>query len=55
MIRKYGNWLAAIWDGKVPLETEKLKHFFAAKQAGFQGRTRIEDLWYRYKLAEVPF
>ena len=54
-IEKYGNWFNAIWNDEVPLTTSKLKHFYAAKKDNFQGRTRWEDLWYKYKQNEIPF
>ncbi|MBT7912812.1 hypothetical protein HN588_02765, partial [Candidatus Bathyarchaeota archaeon] len=31
-INKYGYWFEAIWGGKVPLTTDKLKRFKGAKQ-----------------------
>ena len=30
-ISKYGYWFEAIWSGKVPLTTDKLKRFKRAK------------------------
>ena len=32
-IARYGHWFEAIWAGKVPLTTEKLKKFYNARQA----------------------
>jgi len=54
-IAKYGNWFQAIWNDKVPLVTNKLKHFYAAKNPNFKGRGKYEELWYQYKLRELPF
>ena len=55
VIIKYGNWFQAIWDKKVPLETDKLKHFYVSKNPKFDGRTKYEELWYQYKKLELPF
>jgi len=54
-IEKYGNWFNAIWEDRVPLATEKLKHFYLAKNKLFDSRTPMEDLWFRYKQHELPF
>ncbi len=54
-IAKYGNWFQAIWDGKVPLVTDKLKNFYAAKNSNCKVRGKFEELWYQYKLREIPF
>ncbi len=54
-IETYGNWLNAIWEGRVPLTTDKLKHFYLAKNKMFTPRTGIESLWFRYKQLETPF
>ena len=48
-IRTYGNWFQAIWNRDVPQVTPKLKYFDASKAENFVGRTRIEDVWFRYK------
>ena len=53
-IAKYGNWFNAIWNRVIPLTTDKLKHFYAAENDNFKGRTKYEDLWYRYKKVENP-
>lgn len=55
LIKTYGRWFQAIWNNEVPLVTEKLKHFHESKAYGFKGRTKVEDVWYRYKMAEAPF
>lgn len=55
VVRTYGNWFQAIWRNQVPLVTPKLKHFYESRAKGFKGRTRVEDIWFRYKEAEVPF
>jgi uncharacterized protein YifE (UPF0438 family) len=54
-IAKYGNWFQAIWLGQVPLVTDKLKHFYAAKSPNAKNRGKFEELWYQYKLRELPF
>ena len=54
-IEKYGNWFNAIWNNEVPLTTSKLKNFYAAKSKNCEGRTRLEELWYKYKKYELPF
>lgn len=54
-IRMYGHWFNAIWEDRVPLITEKLKHFYLAKNRLFDERTKVEDLWFRYKSFELPF
>ena len=54
-IAKYGNWFQAIWEGKVPLVTDKLKRFYVAKNSNAKNRGRYEELWYQYKLRELPF
>lgn len=54
-IAKYGNWFQAIWDDKVPLVTDKLKSFYAAKESSCTDRGRFKELWYQYKLCELPF
>ena len=54
-IEKYGYWFEAIWNDQVPLETDKLKHFYLAKSKQIDSRSRLEDLWYRYNDLIVPF
>jgi len=54
-IAKYGNWFQAIWNDKVPLVTDKLKSFYAAKNPNCTNRGKFEELWYQYKLRELPF
>ena len=54
-IKKYGDWLNAIWMGRVPLETDKLQHFYLAKNKLCDSRTGIENLWFKYKQLEIPF
>ena len=54
-IEKYGHWFNAIWDDRVPLSTDKLKHFYLAKNKLFDSRTKLEALWFRYKQLELPF
>ena len=54
-IAKYGNWFQAIWNDKVPLVTDKLKRFYDAKNTNSTDRTKYEELWYQYKLRELPF
>ena len=54
-IAKYGNWFQAIWDDKVPLVTDKLKSFYVAKKSNCSDRGKFEELWYQYKLRELPF
>ena len=54
-IAKYGYWFEAIWAGKVPLTTEKLKRFKRAKEIPPSERTRWEDLWVRYDQERCPF
>lgn len=59
-IEKYGHWFDAISKGEIPLEmqTDKIKHFYEATkltQSDFQGRTKYEELWLKYKEAECPF
>jgi len=55
-IAKYGNWFDAIWNGEIPLSTKKLKHFYEAQKDDYKGRTKYEELWYRYKKIEgLPF
>ncbi len=43
-IEKYGSWFEAIWEGRVPLATDKLKHFYLAKNRLFRERTKMEDI-----------
>jgi hypothetical protein len=50
-IAKYGNWFQAIWDDKVPLVTDKLKSFYAAKNPNCAVRGKFEELWYQYKIS----
>lgn len=54
-IEKYGHWFNAIWEDQVPLVSDKLKHFYLAKNKLFDSRTKIEHLWFRYKRLELPF
>ena len=54
-IERYGHWFNAIWEDQVPLSTDKLKHFYLAKNKLFDSRTKIESLWFRYKQLELPF
>ena len=54
-IAKYGNWFQAIWSDKVPLVTDKLKRFYAAKNPNAKDSGKYEELWYQYKLRELPF
>jgi len=54
-ITKYGNWFQAIWNDQVPLVTDKLKHFYTAKNPNCTDRGKFEELWYQYKLRELPF
>lgn len=54
-IAKYGFWFEAIWAGKVPLTTEKLRRFKRAKQTAVAERTKWEDLWVRYDRERCPF
>lgn len=55
IVKSYGHWFEAIWEDKVPLETDKLRHFYAAKDLNFSDRTRIEDIWFRYEREKCPF
>ena len=52
-IKKYGFWLNAIWRDQVPLTSDKLKHFYLAKNRLFEARTKLESLWYKYKNLEL--
>ena len=54
-IEKYGYWFNAIWVDQVPLSTDKLQHFYLAKNRLFESRTKLESLWFKYKQLEVPF
>ena len=54
-INKYGYWFEAIWGGKVPLTTYKLKRFKHAKQMDPSNRNKWEDLWIRYETERCPF
>ena len=54
-IEKYGYWFEAIWNGKVPLTTEKLKRFHRAKEIVDSERNRWENLWVRYDKERCPF
>jgi len=54
-IAKYCNWFQAIWNDKVPLVTDKLKRFYAAKNPNFKDRGKYEELWCQYKSRELPF
>ena len=54
-INKYGHWFEAIWRGKVPLTTEKLKRFSGAKKMDPSDRNKWEDLWVRYDRERCPF
>ncbi len=54
-IAKYGHWFEAIWAGKVPLTTEKLKRFKRAKEMSPTERNKWEDLWVRYDRERCPF
>jgi uncharacterized protein YifE (UPF0438 family) len=54
-IAKYGHWFEAIWCGKVPLTTDKLKRFKNAKQMDPSDRNKWEDLWVRYDRERCPF
>jgi hypothetical protein len=46
LIERYGNWFEAIWNGEVPLHTDKLKHFYAVKEANFQNRIPVEEFFF---------
>jgi hypothetical protein len=39
----------------VPLVTDKLKSFYVAKNPNCKNRSKFEELWYQYKLRELPF
>ena len=54
-INKYGYWFEAIWTGKVPLTTDKLKRFRNAKKLNASDRNKWEDLWVRYNAERCPF
>jgi len=54
-IAKYGNWFQAIWSDNVPLVTDKLKRFYAAKNPNTKDRGKYEELWYQYKKRELSF
>ena len=54
-IQKYGYWFEAIWSGKAPLTTDKLKHFANARKLDLSERTKWEDLWIRYERERCPF
>jgi len=54
-IEKYGHWFEAIWRDQVPLVTDKLRHFYLAKNRLCDSRTKMEDLWFRYTKLKFPF
>lgn len=54
-IAKYGYWFEAIWAGKVPITTEKLRRFKGARQVAVSERNKWEDLWVRYDRERCPF
>lgn len=55
-LKKYGYWFEAMAYGKVPLVTEKQKHFVKAQKKGYEPKNRIESLWFRYTDAtKAPF
>jgi uncharacterized protein YifE (UPF0438 family) len=54
-INKYGYWFEAIWSGKIPLTTDKLKRFKNAKRMAPLERNKWEDLWVRYNRERCPF
>jgi uncharacterized protein YifE (UPF0438 family) len=54
-IEKYGNWFEAIWEDRVPLATDKIKHFYLAKNRLFSERTKMEEIWFRYTSLRIPF
>ena len=54
-INKYGHWFEAIWCGKVPLTTDKLKRFHNAKRMDTSDRNKWEALWVRYERERCPF
>jgi uncharacterized protein YifE (UPF0438 family) len=55
LVERYGHWFEAIWNGDVPLLTDKLKHFYAARDEGFSDRTAVEQIWYLYDKHRIPF
>lgn len=55
LIIQYGNWFDAIWRDEVPLVTDKLRHFHAAKASNFEGRTGVEEVRFRYDSFRPPF
>ncbi|MCP4596141.1 hypothetical protein [Neptuniibacter sp.] len=55
LITQYGNWFDAIWRGDVPLVTDKLRHFYAARSRNCVGRTGVEEVWFRYDSLRIPF
>jgi uncharacterized protein YifE (UPF0438 family) len=54
-ISRYGYWFEAIWSGRVPFTTDKLKRFNGAKQMDPSARNKWESLWVRYVRARCPF
>jgi len=54
-IQKYGHWFNAIWEDQIPLVTDKLQHFYLAKNRLFEPRTKMESLWFKYKQLATPF
>jgi len=54
-IKAYGYWFSAIWSDKIPLKTDKLKHFYLSKNELCDDRNQMEQLWYKYTLLTVPF
>lgn len=55
-LEKYGYWFEAMAYGQVPLVTEKQKKFIKAQKKGYEPKSKIERLWYRYtKATEPPF
>jgi uncharacterized protein YifE (UPF0438 family) len=55
LITEYGSWFDAIWSDDIPLVTDKLRHFHAARAHGFEGRTSVEEVWFRYDSLRIPF
>lgn len=55
-LEKYGYWFEAMAYGKVPLVTEKQKKFIKAQKKGYEPKSNVERLWYRYtEAAKHPF
>lgn len=54
ILKKYGNWLEAITDNLIPLETGKLKRFYFSQTEACTDRTTLEDLWFRQNNELVP-